>query len=253
MLHDLANLRTLGGMTTTTELSWKTWTDVNGVIGHMAHDHTNLCTYMRAGEHGTAMFPWSKFGEAGVAEGHSRAIAWGQSSQHIHADDPEAVAENLAWYSGALTCEHLVRRTMACDDCSDEAAEAERLATSEVIRLDIGVNATDYRQTHPVDAELGDKLAQLAAEYDEADAAAKAANERLDAIKTGIKATCQLLRPNAHSITVVSDDLEHNLSVSYGIRRTVDTKRLRALCEQAGVDYQSLTKPSGSWSLRRVK
>lgn len=228
--------------------TWKTWTDTNGKIGEMLHDRAALATYFRRPDGVTAMFPWSKFDEAGEAEGHIRAIAWGRSSQHVHADDVMAQDENLGWYAGAFVCDHLVRKNMACDDCTDEAAEADRVASSEVIRLDL-----EPLGFGPVEAELRQKLEQLAAEYDVAEAAAKAAAERFDSIKTGIKATAQLIAPNHGSITIVSDDLQHSLSLTQVTRRNVDTKRLRVLCEQAGVDYQTLTRPSTSWTLRKIK
>lgn len=255
MLHDLANPRTVLAMHTT-ELSWQTWTDSSGVIGEIAHDTTQLRTYFRAGEHGLAVFPWGKFGEDGRTEGHSRAIAWGQSSRSIHADDEAAVAENLRWYAGALVCEHLIPRVIECDECEAAKLEeltAEALAEYQVIRLDIGVNATNARAVNPVDDELGEKLSQLCAEYDSAKAAADAAAERLDAVKAGIKATAALLRPGADKVRIVSDDLEHDLTVVRGVRRSLDTKLIKRLAEQAGIRYESLTKATPTTTLKAVK
>jgi hypothetical protein len=190
------------------------------------------------------MFPWGKLGDDGRADGHARAIAWGQSSR----DTDYGIM--LSHLNGIEVCAHLELLGRACDDCAEEAIEAlseSAQAEYEVIRLDTTSPVT------PVEDQLHEKLAHYAAEYDRAERDAKAAEERLNEVKAGIKASAQLLRPGAKAIRIVSDDLAADLTVTKTVRNTVDTKLLRRLCDQTGVAYSTLTKAGTSWTLRRAK
>jgi hypothetical protein len=108
-----------------------------------------------------------------------------------------------------------------------------------VIRLDNG------------DVEKLPRLAALVAMYDAAKSAADAAAEALKTITDGIKAETSAAVPGGTDFTIVSGTLSHPLTLQYVVSNRVDTKALRAML--TAEQYASLTKPSGSWTLKRKK
>jgi hypothetical protein len=105
-----------------------------------------------------------------------------------------------------------------------------------VIRLDNG------------DAERFPRLAALVAMYDAAKSAADAAAATLKTITDGIKAETSAALPGETDFTIISGSLAHPLTLQYVVSNRVDTKALRAML--TAEQYASLTKPSGSWTLK---
>lgn len=105
-----------------------------------------------------------------------------------------------------------------------------------VIRLDNG------------DAERFPRLAALVAMYDAAKSAADAAAATLKTITDGIKAETSAAIPGGTDFTIISGALAHPLTLQYVVSNRVDTKALRAML--TAEQYASLTKPSGSWTLK---
>lgn len=94
------------------------------------------------------------------------------------------------------------------------------------------------------------RLAQLAAQYDEAYAAKSAAEKRLKAITDGIKAELTLTAPGADDIRLDSPDLAQPLRLSLSYRTSVDTPKLKA--EMPDI-YAAFSKSAAVWTLTTVK
>lgn len=113
---------------------------------------------------------------------------------------------------------------------------ATDVANHHVLRLDNG------------DAERFPRLAALVALYDAAKSAADAAAAALKTITDGIKAETSAAIPGGTDFTIISGSLAHPLTLQYVVSNRVDTKALRAML--TAEQYASLTKPSGSWTLK---
>lgn len=94
-------------------------------------------------------------------------------------------------------------------------------------------------------------LEQLLVMYDEAKAAADAANTRLEDLKTSLKARLSAVVPEG--TTRISADAAR-LGLAYNMtwveRTDVDTKRMRA---EAPDVYEQFARKSGRWELRRAE
>lgn len=98
-----------------------------------------------------------------------------------------------------------------------------------------------------INLEPGSRLEQLVARYPELKAAADAATEALNAVKTAIKAEMNAAAPTATRVDLAGAEVP--LQLRWVGRRDLDTKRLKS--ERPDV-YEAYRKPEGSgrWELR---
>ncbi len=107
----------------------------------------------------------------------------------------------------------------------------------------------------PADAAR-QRLDQLCAAYDEAEAAAKAAADRFDVIKAGIKAEAQRLYPGRDKLTIEADGLSKPLQLRHQTSLGIDVPAMRAAAKTdpaLALAISRFPKPSESWVLSRVR
>ena len=101
-----------------------------------------------------------------------------------------------------------------------------------------------------VAAEQDSELAQLVTEYDRLDAQVKELGEKLDTVKTRIKAELVNLRPGEAEVLLTAPGLEKPLRMWFQEKWTFDSKKLKSTDPMTWVQY---ARKSGAWYLGRSK